>query len=417
VENKSAFLLTKRLSILGNKPRAHSAQAPAKRQIFGIAAAIIIVVTYAILTGKLPTTQRAYADSAKVVSLYVDGQERMFTTDASTVGDVLARTNVTLGPHDLVEPAANTQIPAGFFNINVYRARPVLVVDGLTSTVVQSAHFSPHLIAQDAGITTYPEDTYTDEFVTNFVGDDTVGEKVTIVRAKPIVVTVDGSTRTFRTQASTVGDFLKSAGIAMGAEDTTSLPQAQTIVPGDSLTITRVSDVTVTEHEAINFSAKTVKDPDLYVGQSQVTQAGVNGSRDVTYHIRYNNGVEIERDVLGTANTVNPTDQVTQIGTKVRFAGSIEYWRPQVQVAAAANGVDPNLMLAIMNCESNGNAGAVNSSGHYGLYQYDQVTWTGVGGTMDNIYDGPTQITKTAWKIAHQGTSAWTASRSCWISY
>ena len=417
MENKSAFLLTKRLSILGNKPRAHSAQAPAKRQIFGIAAAIIIVVTYAILTGKLPTTQRAYADSAKVVSLYVDGQERMFTTDASTVGDVLARTNVTLGPHDLVEPAANTQIPAGFFNINVYRARPVLVVDGLTSTVVQSAHFSPHLIAQDAGITTYPEDTYTDEFVTNFVGDDTVGEKVTIVRAKPIVVTVDGSTRTFRTQASTVGDFLKSAGIAMGAEDTTSLPQAQTIVPGDSLTITRVSDVTVTEHEAINFSAKTVKDPDLYVGQSQVTQAGVNGSRDVTYHIRYNNGVEIERDVLGTANTVNPTDQVTQIGTKVRFAGSIEYWRPQVQVAAAANGVDPNLMLAIMNCESNGNAGAVNSSGHYGLYQYDQVTWTGVGGTMDNIYDGPTQITKTAWKIAHQGTSAWTASRSCWISY
>lgn len=395
----------------------YSTQAPAKPQIFGVAAAIIILVTYAILTGKLPTTQRAYADSAKVVSLYADGQKRMFTTDAGTVGDVLMRTNITLGSHDIVEPAATTQIPAGFFNINVYRARSVLVVDGLNSTVVQSAHASPHLIAQDAGITTYHEDTYTDEFVTNFVGDDAVGEKITINRAKPVTVTVDGSTKTLRTQADTVSDFLKEVGIAMGEQDTTSLPLAQAIVPGTALVITRVSEVTVTKHEPISFSTKIVKDPDMYVGQSTVAQAGVNGSRDVTYHIRYNNGVEVERNVLGVAGVVNSSDQITHVGTKVRFAGSIEYWRPMVDTAAAANGVDPNLMLAIMNCESHGNASAANASGHYGLYQYDAATWSGVGGSMANIYDGPTQINNTAWKIAHYGTVAWTASRGCWINY
>lgn len=420
VENKSAFrYLTKRLPILGNKPGTfYRPVAEAnRRQIFGLAAAIIILVTYAILSGKLPTTQRAYADSAKVVSLYADGQKRMFTTDASTVGDVLTRTNIKLGPHDIVEPSPGTKIPFGFFNVNVYRARPVLVVDGVNSKLVQSAHASPHLIAADAGVNTYPEDTYTDEFVTNFVGDGLVGEKVTVNRAKPVIVTVDGSTKTLRTQAGTVGGFLKAANIAMGEEDTASLPLDHPIVPGISLTITRVAEVTVTKHEPINFSVKTIKDPNLYVGQSQVTQAGVSGSRDVTYHIRYNDGVEVERDVLNVANQVNPTDQVVHAGTKVRFSGSIEYWRPLVQTAAAANGVDPNLMLAIMSCESHGNAGAANSSGHYGLYQYDATTWAGIGGTMDSIYDGPTQIDKTAWKIAHQGTAAWNASRFCWVNY
>lgn len=382
-----------------------------------MAAIIIILVTYAITSGKLPTTQHAYADSAKVVSLYSDGQKRIFTTDASTVGDLLGRTNIVLGPHDLVEPAASTPIPAGFFNVNVYRARPVLVVDGLNIKVVQSAHASPHLLAQDAGITTYPEDTYSDTIVTNFATDSSVGEKVTINRAKPVTLTVDGTTKTLRTQATTIGGFIKSAGIAMGAQDTASLPLTEPIVPGDILEITRVSDVTVTEHEPIAFTVKSVKDPNLYVGQSQVAQAGVNGGRDVTYHIRYNDGSEVARNILNVANVVNPTPQITHAGTKIQFAGSIEYWRPQVMVAATSNGVDPNLMLAIMNCESHGNASAANSSGHYGLYQYDASTWAGVGGTMSNIYDGSAQITKTAWKIASAGTSAWAASRSCWSSY
>ena len=109
---------------------------------------------------------------------------------------------------------------------------------------------------------------------------------------------------------------------------------------------------------------------------------------------------------MNVANLVNPINEIVHVGTKVRFGGTIEYWRPQVEVAAAADGVDPNLMLAIMNCESHGNAAAVNSSGHYGLYQYDPSTWAGVGGNMSNIYDGSTQIIKTAWKISHYGTSA-----------
>lgn len=378
-----------------------------------------MLMTFGILSGRLATTQPAYADSAKVVSLYADGQKRMFTTDATTVGQLLSRTNIKLGPHDLVEPAATSKIPAGFFNVNVYRARPVLVVNGAKKTMVNTAYSSPHLVAEAAGVKTYPEDEYKDQFVTNFVGDGTVGEKVTVIAAKPVTLNVDGTKKTLRTQAATVKQFLAGAHIALGAKDTASLPLEAPVLPGDDLTITRVAEVTVTEHETLPFSTKTVKDPDIYVGQSQVKQAGISGSRDITYHIRYNDGHEVERNVLGIAGVVNPTPQIVHSGTKIRFAGSIEYWRPTVQAAAAASGIDPNLMLAIMNCESHGNASASNGSGpgHYGLYQYDPSTWAGVGGTMSNIYDGPTQITKTAWKIATFGTSPWTASKSCWANY
>lgn len=419
VEKQKRFSLTKRLSILGNKSgsRYHwTAQAQATPKLYGIAMSLVVLLTLAITSGKLPTTQKAYADSAKVVSLYADGQKRMFTTDAVTVGDVLVRTNIKLGPHDLVEPAASTNVPTGFFNINVYRARPVLVVDGQNGKIIDTAYASPHLIAQDAGIKTYPEDVYTDQFVTNFVGDGTVGEKVTVIAAKPVELSVDGTTKTIRTQADTVGTMLEDAHIALGAQDTTSLPLTQPIIPGASLTITRVADVTVTRHEGITHATKTIKDPNIYVGQSQVTQAGKDGSKDVTYHIRYNDGVEVSRNVLGIANQVNPVDQVVHSGTRVRFGGSIEYWRPAVESAAAANGLDPNLMLAIMNCESHGNAAASNGT-HFGLYQYDPSTWAGTGGSMDNIYDGNTQITKTAYKIAHYGTSPWNASKFCWVNY
>jgi len=94
------------------------------------------------------------------------------------------------------------------------------------------------------------------------------------------------------------------------------------------------------------------------------------------------------------------------------FAGNVEYWRPQVEAAAAAWNLDPNMMLRIMQCESNGNATdvstfIVNGQHPTGLFQYLPSTWRAAGGTDDNIFDGSLQIKLTARKMANEGTSAW----------
>jgi len=92
-----------------------------------------------------------------LVSLYMDGQKRVFATDSTTVRDVLAKSGAQLSSTDLVEPKLDTKIPQGFFNINVYRSRPVLSVPNQCCAVGGSrrARRSP-LLAALSGTTMEP---------------------------------------------------------------------------------------------------------------------------------------------------------------------------------------------------------------------------------------------------------------------
>ncbi len=347
-----------------------------------------------------------------MVSLYVDGQKRIFSTDATTVGDILRRADVKLAPGDLVEPAAAATVPSGQFNINVYRAHPVLVVDGVRSYRLESAYQSPRLLALAAGLTVYPEDQYRTEVITDFVQTGAIGEKVTIVRAKPLSVKVDGTVHQLRTQADTIAGALQGADIALGAKDTVSVSLTAPVLPGTQVQVTRVTEAVVTITTALPRAVKTITDPSMLKGQTKVQTEGSDGQKTVTYRIHYQNGVETARELLQVVNQTDPTTKVVVVGTKVIFAGSIEYWRPQVEAAAAQWGIDPNMMLRIMQCESNGNASDVNATpvnGQHasGLFQYLPSTWIAAGGTADNIFDGSVQIQLTAKKMALYGTGPW----------
>jgi uncharacterized protein YabE (DUF348 family) len=347
-----------------------------------------------------------------MVSLYVDGQKRLFATEGTTVGEILDRAGVKLNAHDLVEPDAKTEVPAGQFNINVYRARPVLVIDGGQSHQVRSAYQSPRLLAEDAGLNVYPEDDYKFEVIRDVVANNAIGEKVSVVRAKPFTVTVDGYTRTLRTQAKTVGEALAGAHISLGIKDSVSQPLDAPMVAGAGITITRVSEALATLTETIPRPVKTITDPTLLKGQQSVRTEGADGQKTITYRIHYKNGIETGREQVQLVSQSAPVARVIVEGTKVLFGGSVEYWRPQVETAAAAWGLDPNMMLRIMACESRGNALSVshfiiNGEHPTGLFQYLPSTWRSAGGTDDNIFDGSIQIQLTARKMATQGTKAW----------
>jgi uncharacterized protein YabE (DUF348 family) len=349
-----------------------------------------------------------------MVSLYVDGQKKLFPTDAATVGDVLRRSNVKLASGDLVEPSAGTSLTHGQFNINVYRSRPVLVIDGAKSYHIRSAYQSPRLLALAAGLSVFAEDEYHSAVVTDIVGSDTIGEQVTIKRAKPITVNVDGHTQTIRTQAKVLGAALSAADIAVAPKDTVSVPEATPVIPGMTVTITRVTEAVVTQTQVIARATKTITDPTMLKGQTQVKTEGSDGQKTITYRVHYQNGVETSRETLQLVSQTDPVTKVIVVGTKVIFAGSVEYWRPMVEAAAAQYGIDPNMMMRVMACESKGNASAVNStpvgrSGEHatGLFQYLPSTWRSAGGTDDNIFDGALQIQVAARNMAVNGTNAW----------
>ncbi len=373
---------------------------------------LVIVVSFGVSSGHWPPASSAIADSGSLVSLYVDGHKRLFATDAPTVGQVLERSGVKQAANDLVEPAQDTPVTHGQFNINVYRARPVLVVDGLRSYRLTSAYQSPRLLALAAGLTVYAEDTYHTEIVTDLVSDGAIGQKVTLTRAKPLTIKVDGTIRSIRTQAPTIKTALAGAGISLGLKDTVSAPLDSPVLPGTSVQVTRVSEVVATLTATIPRSVKTLTDPTLLKGLKQVQTEGADGQKTTTYRIHYTDGRETSREVLQVVSQTAPVTKIVLIGTKVIFAGSVEYWRPQVEAAAAQWGIDPNMMLRIMACESHGNAAAVNSAtvnGQHasGLFQYLPSTWRQAGGTDANIFDGSVQIQLTAKKMALYGTGPW----------
>lgn len=238
----------------------------------------------------------------------------------------------------MVEPKPDTVIPEGFFNVNVYRARPVVVVDGAKTYRVDTAVQSPRLIAEAAGVKLYREDDFTVSNVTDFAADGTVGQKVVIDRAMPITILSNGVATTARTQQKTVKAVLAERDVALGPKDTVVTPVETAVTPGMTIRINRVTVVTQQQVEAIAFATQTIKDPNLDAGVTQVRTEGVAGSKTSTYRIHFTNGRESARELLAQQVTAQPVGKVMVVGTKIDYsANPVELGK---QMAAARGWTD-----------------------------------------------------------------------------
>lgn len=299
-----------------------------------------------------------------VVTIFVDGEKKVVSTSAETVGEVLERTNITMDSEDLVEPAPETPFTTEIFNINVYRSRPVIVVDGPREILVNTAYQSPKLIAErSAKLEVFPEDEYQTELIRDFVNAGTLGTKILIKRAAPLTLRVDGAVLPLRTQASTIVAMLKEKGITLSPEDQLNLPANHPITPGLEVIIARVGRQVVAQEEIVAAPVEAVYDNNRPVGSDEVRQAGKSGRQLVTYEIRSNNGVEVERVVLQTVAIESPIPRVVIRGN--RTATRDANW------------------AGLRQCESGGNYQNRSNPSYRGAYQFSYSTWSAVGGNGD----------------------------------
>ena len=78
--------------------------------------------------GQQPTVE----SDESLVSIYDRGVERSIVTKARTVAEALKLADIEVNQsQDVVEPALDSTIDAKKFNVNIYRARPITIVDGL----------------------------------------------------------------------------------------------------------------------------------------------------------------------------------------------------------------------------------------------------------------------------------------------
>jgi len=317
-------------------------------------------------------TQPAAAlnEGGRLISVHDRGKETVFLSQAETLADAFKEAGIEVDSHDAVEPAIDEKLVASDYQVNIYRARPVTVIDGATRLKVITPYQTAEQIIADVGIALYPEDTTTLARSTDIVTDG-AGLKLTIDRATPLILDLYGKKTEVRTQTATVGEMLKEKGITLAENDRSSLDGSTPISSGLEVRVWREGKHTINADEAVAFGTEKIKDADREAGYKAVKTAGVDGQRSVTYEVTIINGVEVSRTEIASIVTTQPQTQVEIIGSKPKTlaytgGGSKTEW------LAASNIPQESWGYAdfMVGKESGWNPNAINkSSGACGLAQ------------------------------------------------
>ena len=278
-------------------------------------AACILIGAAAVLAVGIGQRTPVQADSRRLVTVYDRGEKVSFLSDAKTLKAAMDENNVYIDPQDTVEPSLDEELVAPEYKVNIYRARPVVVVDGTTRVKVVSPFQTAQRIADDAGITLFKEDITTLSRSGDYVGDG-AGLELTIDRATPITLDLYGRVMPVRTQGSTVAAMLAEKKIQLGAQERVSVDLSTPIIAGMEVRVWREGRQVLTLDEPIAFGTERIFDADRPVGYREVSQPGADGVRSVTYEVDIREGVELDRKQINQIVTKEPTAQVETIGIK-----------------------------------------------------------------------------------------------------
>lgn len=311
-------------------------------------------------------------DDSKIVNLYIDGTKQTLPTRSKTVLELTEKLNIKIKDGDVVEPSLDSPIISDKFNINIYRARPVMIIDHNKRIVTNSADQSPRIVARNAGIIVYPEDKVTPEPPDDILEEGMVGERYVITRATQATLILYGNVSGVRTQSKTVGDLLKEKLIKVDPSDTVA-PSADTpLTPDLKITITREGQQIATVEEEIPAPIEYINDPNLQKGNTVEKEAGAVGKKVVTYEIKTENGTEVSRNKLQEIITIQPLRKLVARGSKIIISNPSENVKIGEQLASNRGwtGEQWYCLYQLWQRESGWNTTSGNSSsGAYGIPQ------------------------------------------------
>jgi len=155
---------------------------------------VLVGLIFAVTMKALPSfaddgenTETAVFTGQHFVTIYDHGTGETLTlkTDAGTVTDVLSRADIHIDEADIVEPSLNEILISENFRINIYRAKPAIVIDGIKQYKIMTAASTPEGIVKSAGITLLPADVVKITTLDNFL-EAGLPFAYEVVRAKSI---------------------------------------------------------------------------------------------------------------------------------------------------------------------------------------------------------------------------------------
>ncbi len=159
------------------------------------------------------------------------------------------------------------------------------------------------------------------------------GQTVEIRRAFPVAVASGGEVTVLSMRAGqSVGDALALANVSYDADDELTHLAFEDVTPGMHIQHIDVRTEYETTVNTIYFKKETIKDSSMYEGNTIVKSEGVNGEREITRRLVYRDGVLSSREIVDQVILSPAVDEVTVVGTKIRyqtsFTNDTRRWRP-----------------------------------------------------------------------------------------
>lgn len=320
------------------------------KSLTAAAAAIALVIAIGLTT--------AFASDDSTVALTVDGTTNQVPLDGATVADVLDDLGLEVSEHDLLSPAASTELSDGD-HIALRRATELkLVVDGKPKTVWVVADNVGQALAQ-AG---FGPRAQVSASRSRALSDDL---SLRVSTPKKVRVVGDGKVIAKTVTAGTVGEAVKAVGIALRVGDHVVPDVGTPLRSGTTITVARRT----TEVETVPAGTDRRPDSSMTEGQTRTLKAGEEGRAVRTYLVKTVGSGDVERVRIASRLLEAPVDAVVAYGTQPA---------PEVEYNVSTGGLN---FAALAECESGGNPSINTGNGYYGLYQFSLPTWRSVGGS------------------------------------
>ncbi len=157
------------------------------------------------------------------------------------------------------------------------------------------------------------------------------GMTIEIVRARPVLIHVDGRELPFRTHQKQVAGVLADAGVTLTGRDFTDPPLSESVE--DEIRVVRMTEFYRIDYEPVPFEKQWQGVADLEIDRTRIVQAGQNGLMARRMRVELQNGVVQEEGLADEWVQNQPVSRVVGYGMNILVRtidtpyGSVEYWR------------------------------------------------------------------------------------------
>ena len=253
------------------------------------------------------------ATKAEVV-VAADGEEQTVKTHIETVGELLDELGINVGKYDELSHAINEKIKDGM-EINLATAHKItLIIDGEKEDYITTAETVGEFFKEIEQVITLSEhDEVSHSGIENINGN----MEIAITTAFPVEV-IDGTedSQQFWATDGTVKDLLDKNEISIGKLDKVEPELDEELEKDMKIVITHVEKKKEEVEESISFGTEERNDSSLEKGKSYTISEGTEGKVLKTYEVIYENGKEVDREVVSEEVLQESSNKIVAIGTK-----------------------------------------------------------------------------------------------------